>query len=418
MLASLYRRQARSFATLRMTGKAGACYTMDMSPKGISIYALLLAVAAAVLIVALDGSDDAEIAGDRQTSRPGSDRDAGHQANIQLKPGSDTAAGSSSKDEETAKVIIYETKVVNKLFGAIEEKDIDTVRSMIKADPTLVNAEYSWGDSGDPFYPSLSHAVLADDIAIARLLLEKGANPNGTCSRRLTALHLAVEANSLEMAQLLLDHGTGLNLNAPVLDAIRNGHNEMALFLLERGADPNGLLTIHWGGYKIAPRDVDEEVDPTTAIELAAELASPAVVKALLEAGSDTEERNKDGWTPLHIASSHGNVENAGVLLDFGADINAIDRTGWTALHWSANRSYFTAVAKLLIERGAYVDAQDRFGQTPLHHAIFDKSVTNAKLLIAHGANLYIQDKNGITPFDLAKQRGILKQLGFGPTGD
>ena len=40
-----------------------------------------------------------------------------------------------------------------------------------------------------------------------------------------------------------------------------------------------------------------------------------------MEKGADIHEKDKDGWTPLHIALWNGHTETALMLMEKGADI-------------------------------------------------------------------------------------------------
>jgi ankyrin repeat protein len=81
--------------------------------------------------------------------------------------------------------------------------------------------------------------------AIARLLLEKGMNPNHMNWHRTTMLHDMAHEGDLEKIGLLLDHGANINAideeyrSTPLGIAARWGNRNVAALLLERGADPN-----------------------------------------------------------------------------------------------------------------------------------------------------------------------------------
>ena len=62
--------------------------------------------------------------------------------------------------------------------------------------------------------------------------------------------------------------------------------------------------------------------------------------------------QDKDGWTPLYLASIRGALEVVRLLLERGADVKVKDKNGETALQEVAARGY-NKVVELLREYGA-----------------------------------------------------------------
>ena len=123
-----------------------------------------------------------------------------------------------------------------------------------------------------------------------------------------TALHLAAFFGQADAAAALIDAGADLNAvsanalrNTPLHAATAGGHVEVALLLLERGAQV-----------------------------------------AAADAG---------GHTPLHIAAENGSVPVVEALLDRGADPYAVDAEEKTPISRAAARNH-TAVVDLLNLRG------------------------------------------------------------------
>ena len=56
------------------------------------------------------------------------------------------------------------------------------------------------------------------------------------------------------------------------------------------------------------------------------------MVGALLAAGAEVNAVDKDGDTPLHLASRYGREVVVGALLAAGAEVNAVDNNGKTPL--------------------------------------------------------------------------------------
>ena len=71
-------------------------------------------------------------------------------------------------------------------------------------------------------------------------------------------------------------------------------------------------------------------------------------VKQHLTAGTNVNERDDYGWTPLHPAAVFGHKEIAELLIAKGANVNAKANDGRTPLDWSANGE----IADLLRKHG------------------------------------------------------------------
>jgi ankyrin repeat protein len=108
-------------------------------------------------------------------------------------------------------------------------------------------------------------------------------------------------------------------------------------------------------------------------------------VETFIRAGININAKDKDGATPLMIASEKGDTEMTRVLLKDGADPNASDVDGYTALMF-ASYSGNLEIARLLVGSGADVDARDKDGWTALMFASVEEKTEVADFLRKHGA--------------------------------
>ena len=89
----------------------------------------------------------------------------------------------------------------------------------------------------------LGKAILTDNIGIAQLLLDKGANPNKFDKYGSTTLHKAATFHDKNMIKLLIEEGAEINKQdisgkTPLIVAADWGNQKAVQMLLDMGADP------------------------------------------------------------------------------------------------------------------------------------------------------------------------------------
>lgn len=115
--------------------------------------------------------------------------------------------------------------------------------------------------------------------------------------------------------------------------------------------------------------------------------------------GGNTIVNTKDGdsgETALHIVTRRGDLNWMGFLIGKGANVNARDREGNTPLIIATIARWTEGVA-LLTNIKAQVDGQNRLGETALLKAVQGRDSYNAKALIDAGANPDISDSSGVS---------------------
>jgi ankyrin repeat protein len=78
--------------------------------------------------------------------------------------------------------------------------------------------------------------------------------------------------------------------------------------------------------------------------------------------GADMSAQNKDGSTPLRLATIYEQMEVPRMLIERGVDVPAQTKYGSTPLHWASR----VEIAGLLIARGSDVTPQNEDRETPL----------------------------------------------------
>jgi ankyrin repeat protein len=254
----------------------------------------------------------------------------------------------------------------------------------------------------------------------------------------MTPLLYAAREGNLPVARMLLDARAEIerpsaNGSSPLLVAITNNHIELALFLVEKGADVNAADRFYKRGPLFAAverRDPDFTRDSAPPVDDARDPLD--LIKVLLQRGANPNWRtnttpfrgfyqvsanwaNFDGQTPFLRAALSGDVTLMRLLLEHGADPNTTTNDGATPLmaaagiNWVVAQTYsrsdkeYLEAARLCLERGNDVNAVNSQGFAAIHGAAnrgFDAMI---ELLAAAGAKLDVKDKQGRTPMTFAE---------------
>jgi ankyrin repeat protein len=121
------------------------------------------------------------------------------------------------------------------------------------------------------------------------------------------------------MVKLLVSKGADVNKYDPLLAAIKKSQDEIALFLISKGADVKCADLLF-------------------------------------------------GWTALHYAAMYSGQNLTEKLIAGGADIHATEMDGNTALHLAVRQNR-PEIVELLVGHGAVVDVENLDGATPLSMA-------------------------------------------------
>lgn len=198
----------------------------------------------------------------------------------------------------------------------------------------------------------------------AKYLLEHGAGPNGTGSRRWYPLrHALLRSNALPIIQLLLDHGADPYLMWDGLNAIslaaREGRNDVLRLFEERGI-------------VMEPAGVDQLI---TACAMGKGAEVQAIIK---ESPALLQELMAMSDQLLARFCLNNNEQGVRQLLDIGVNVNSPYKAGdgyfeipagSLPVHIASWLNY-PRIVQLLIEKGSLIDMPDKNGRTPLALAV------------------------------------------------
>jgi ankyrin repeat protein len=218
------------------------------------------------------------------------------------------------------------------MLEAVKSGDVASVNALLDANPSLVNAKNESGVSAILLATYFGHRDIAE------VLLAKGAELNifeAAASGQLDRIRMLTEEDSGLVDSYSSDGFTPLGLAAFF------GRKDVLDFLLAHGANPNAasknqmrVLPLHSA---VAHRQ------PEVALTMA---------ESLLLNGAEVNVAQDGGWTPLHQAAAHGQMEIMKLLFAHGADVNAKSEDGTTPLQMAQNKDYPEAT-EMLRQHGA-----------------------------------------------------------------
>ncbi len=292
------------------------------------------------------------------------------------------------------------------LVAAVEAGDSATVERLLEAgaNPDARDA------SGDPILKSAIQARSPDLVA---LLVAHGADVNALDGSGNALLPEAVRRGDLTIVETLVDAGADLEaklvayatgfvvIDASALGwAASDGRNEIAEFLITRGADVNQISR----AFDLVP------------LHLAAWADNADMIDLLLDNGANPYAQSNlspEGLMPLHLAIVNGSLDAIRALLSGGVEVDVRLPSGQTPLMYALTVSALerARTVTILLEHGADPNLQNNAGNTALHQAARWNRLSSISTLIEYGASLDLQNNAGKTVLDVAVSPQVVELL-------
>jgi ankyrin repeat protein len=219
----------------------------------------------------------------------------------------------------------------------------------------------------------LLYAVSNDRVEVAKFLIGRGADVNAIDWYGRSPLWSAIDVRNRDTPQPAVGTGTD-----------REGNLALAQLLLAKGADPNTRIrempvvrTYVMPLGSLSWTDFTGET-PFIRASLAGDVT---VMRLLMQHGADPKIMTTGGTTALAAAAGVNWVvaqtfdegpdallEAVRICLEAGIDVNAANSKGVRAIHGAANRGS-DAIVRFLVEHGADIRATDGEGRSPLDWA-------------------------------------------------
>lgn len=314
----------------------------------------------------------------------------------------------------------------SELSTAIMNGDEDLVRTLLRRELDVNQPDR---DGSLP----LQWAVYYENEAIAKQILDAGANPDATNREGISPLILAVQNGNSAITGLLLDAGASVNKTmsngeTPLMMAARTGDLATLQVLLDNGADIDAV----------------ENLRGTNALMWAAANRNADAVRLLLAKGAQiaaTSGTTRPGRNPYLAPTARDRIREAfdnrgfGRISDDAVDVNdgsprsreevlaripenlledfvreqenpvqPPPRKQWgglAALHFAVRENDLESV-KVLVEAGADVNQISEYGWSPLLTATQNRFYQIGMYLLENGADPNIANEGGWNPLYIA----------------
>ena len=336
------------------------------------------------------------------------------------------------------------------LMIAARTGNVDVVRRLMKegADPNARERSEQ---------TALMWAAAEGHASVVAALIDSGADASAKLKSGFAPLFFAVRQGHTDVALALLEAGVDVNVllqrmdgraasgnsasylpvddgMSPLLMAVRNGHFELAIELVEAGADPNdertGFTPLHTMSWVRKP-DESDRGDPAPVGS--GNLTSLEFVRALVALGADVNRRlaedarsqpnsasriRSGGATPFLLAADRADATLMRLLMELGADPFVRNARGTTALMAAAGLGTTAPeeeagtepealiATQLMLDLGGDVNAMNDEGDTPMHGAAYGTFPKIVRLLAEHGADpltWHQRNAQGWTPLFIAE---------------
>jgi ankyrin repeat protein len=238
----------------------------------------------------------------------------------------------------------------HQILVAAQHGNVELVQELLAADPSLVNAKEDYDKT------PLHWAVEKNFHRLAKVLVAAGADINAETTWGSTPLQWAANMGSRDVADLLLAHGAAPQLNMwaaaglGMLDVVRSFFDSTNTLKPNAGQARSRKLPDGVWGKTPPPESYAELV--SAAFYIAARNGHIDVAAFLLEKGADINCRGFFGAPGLHWAAINGHKEMVEFLIDHGADLHLRDEEfKSTPLGWALEGNQ-PEIAKLLEQQG------------------------------------------------------------------
>ncbi|XP_062570980.1 ankyrin-3-like [Saccostrea cucullata] len=336
----------------------------------------------------------------------------------------------------------------------------DTCEYLLKYHPQLLNVRESL----------LHSTVIAGNVEIVKLLIEKGIHIESLNNKGETVLHVCCRRGKIKMINYLVNNNENLlDIKDPdggtaLHSACKFGDKKVVSLLIRKGANINSLTksgksvlhnaclngkfdackylidnyqqilnvkdklgntALHdaafGGNVEIVKLLIEKEMNVKTlrnngetVLHLCCRGGNLDLCKYLLNKYSFLREiRDNEGCTVLHSACKSGNVDLFSYLAANGLDIKALTKNGANVLHIACLHSSYKIFEYLFNNCLQLLDISDKQGRSVLDNAVIGGNIAIVKKLIDNELSVGSVRKNNETLLHFCCREGKLKMCKF-----
>ena len=261
--------------------------------------------------------------------------------------------------EQGANILVQSKAGTTPLLAAVNQGHFDVVKTLLDAKfnvPENIGAaalvmasqkRFELINKQNNSHTALMISINKGNIDIAKLLIASGADVNIKNSKEQTALMMATVQEYEELVHLLVITGAEINAEEELKEtalmlAIDKGNLPIASLLIDVGANVNAK-----NNYGATPLMFVAKIkNAKFTVEIS---------EKLRQKGALLETVNSMGVNALMHASFQGNCEMVDFLLDAGADTDVKDKKGKCALFAAAKNGHLKVVESLLKAQADYL---------------------------------------------------------------
>ncbi|RSL92045.1 hypothetical protein CEP52_014050 [Fusarium oligoseptatum] len=278
---------------------------------------------------------------------------------------------------------------IHKCLSGSAARNLDIVRQLIDVAKELIKSQKDVNAEVIMTGWTMLRELLYHGHEMGTKLNQSSGKARHSSADGWESVKRAIDNHGYILLRLLLEKGADLNRPSttdkwlPLIHAVKTGQAETVRALLDREPNP---ANVNLPDFELGK----------SPLRWAFEYKRSAIVRHLVRAGSNLNEENHDGWTPLIEAVKNQDQDLVWLMLREGAHPDAIDGQGWSALH-HAVKNKSSNITWLLITHGARGITQNEHVPTLLEVALAADDLPVAWLLYAHGASIDAVDKSGMT---------------------